>query len=121
MLDADNYPCLKDLERIAKWDILTQGIDGLLALVQENTNWADRQIQQSGKNVIRYVYHTGGWSGNEDVIAALRRNFLFWSMFWEKSTKGGHYYFKIKKRQVFGWSHRRPNSENVQRNVHVFR
>mgnify|MGYP001614515985 FL=1 len=100
MLDENNYPDDKSLKEITDWDILTKGIQGLLDLVYENTNWADRQTYQSGKRVIRYEYHTGGWSGNEDVIYALQKNFLFWSMYWEKTTKGGHYYFKIKLRGV---------------------
>ena len=96
MLDENNYPDEASLEAIKKWGILTQGIDGLLDLIEDNTNWSDRQIERSGKNVIHYAYHTGGWPGNENVIDALRHNFLLWSMFWEKSTRGGHYYFKIK-------------------------
>lgn len=102
MLDSDNYPDEKSLEEIKGWDLLTRGIEGLLDLIEENTNWADRQIERSGKNVIRYVYHTGGWSGNEDVIHAMQHNFLFWSLSWVKSTVGGHYYFKIEKKQ-YGW------------------
>lgn len=96
MLDGDNYPDEKSLEEIKEWDILKQGIQGLLDLVEENTNWADRQICITGKKVIRFEYHTGGWSGNEEVIGALRQNFLFWAMYWEKSVRGGHFYFKIK-------------------------
>ena len=96
MLDENNYPDEASLKQIKEWDILKQGIQGLLDLVYENTNWADRQIEQAGKRVIRYVYHTGGWSGNEDVIDALHHNFLFWGLYWEKTTRGGHYYFKIE-------------------------
>ena len=84
MLDENGYPNEADLEKIKNWDVLASGVDGLLNLIEENTNWADRQIEQSGKNVIRYVYHTGGWSGNEDVIGALMSNGLFWFMFWQK-------------------------------------
>ncbi len=93
MLDENNYPGGKSLQQIKEWDILTQGIDGLLDLVEENTNWADRQIERGSRG--RYVYHTGGWSGNEDVIEALMHNFLFWSLNWRMSRAGGHYYFKI--------------------------
>lgn len=96
MLDENNYPDEASLKEIKEWDFPKQGVEGLLNLIEENTNWADRQIERSGKRVIRYVYHTGGWSGNEDVIDALRHNVMFWSMFWEKSIRGGHYYFKIK-------------------------
>ena len=96
MLDKDHYPDKKSLTQIRKWDIPTQGVQGLLDLVEENTNHPDFSISIKGKKVIRFEYHTGGWSGNEDVISALRRNILFWPLFWEKSTRGGHYYFKIK-------------------------
>lgn len=102
MLDESNYPDKKSLDEIKNWDVLTLGVEGLLDLIEENTNWADRQIERGGKNVIRYVYHTGGWSGNEDVIGAMRHNFLFWSLSWIKSTVGGHFYFKIRKKQ-YGW------------------
>lgn len=94
MLDEDNYPDEASLKEIKEWDILEQGVRGLLDLVKENTNWADRQIYIRGKKVLYFEYHTGGWSGNEDVIDALQRNTLFWWMCWQKSTRGGHYYFK---------------------------
>jgi hypothetical protein len=102
MIDSDGYPEEKDLERIKNWDVLKDGVDGLLELVRENTNWPDRQMGVSGKNVYRMEYHTGGWSGNENVINHLKCNFLFWSLSWVKSTRGGHYYFKINKKQ-YGW------------------
>lgn len=102
VLDYTGYPDEESLKQIKEWDVLAKGVEGLLDLIKDNTNWSDRQIELSGKNVIRYVYHTGGWSGNEDVIEAMRRNFLFWSISWWKSTRGGHYYFKIKKKQ-WGW------------------
>ena len=100
MLDKDNYPDEVSLKEIKEWDILKHGVQGLLDLIEDNTHWKDRQIHQTGKRVIRYEYHTGGWSGNEDVIDALRHNFLFWLMFWEKTTKGGHYYFRIDLRRL---------------------
>ncbi|GAH55057.1 unnamed protein product [marine sediment metagenome] len=100
MLDENHYPDEKSLKEIAEWDILKHGVQGLLDLVEENTNWPDRQIFITGKKVIHFEYHTGGWSGNEDVINALRQNLLFWSVCWEKSTRGGHYYFKIKPIKV---------------------
>lgn len=95
MLDEHNYPDEKSLKKIKEWNVLKQGIQGLLDLVKENTNWSDRQISITGKKAIHFEYHTGGWSGNEDVIHALRQNFVFWSLFWVKSTRGGHHYFKI--------------------------
>lgn len=96
MLDENGYPDEASLKAIEEWDILKQGVQGLLDLVEENTYTPDWSFSVRGKKVLRFEYHTGGWSGNEDVISALRRNILFFAVFWEKSTRGGHYYFKIK-------------------------
>ena len=95
MLDENNYPDEESLKQIKEWDILENGVLGLLDIVKENTKWADRQITHRGKRVVYYTYHTGGWSGNEDVIKALMRNFFFRSLYWEKTERGGHYYFRI--------------------------
>ncbi len=105
MLDADGYPDEASLKEIKEWDILGQGISGLWELVRENTNWGDRQIHISGKRVIRFEYHTGGWSGNEAVIGALQQNLCFFVFFWQKSTRGGHYYFKIEHPEWYGKAH----------------
>lgn len=37
--------------------------------------------------------HTGGWSENEEIIEELQKN-LFWLFCWQKSERGGHYYFE---------------------------
>jgi len=41
------------------------------------------------------IYHisTAGWSGNEEVIASLRDNQVFWLMYWYQERRGGHYIF----------------------------
>lgn len=98
MLDENGYPDTQSLEQIKNWDMGRDGVDGLLALIEQNTRWADRQIQRRGKRVISYHYSTGGWSGNESVIKALRANILFWALCWRKHTAGGHYSFRIEIR-----------------------
>lgn len=42
--------------------------------------------------------HTGGWSGNEEVIEAIKSNIWLagFSMRYEKWNMGGHFYFSIK-------------------------
>jgi hypothetical protein len=40
--------------------------------------------------------HTGGFSINEDYIDILSET-IFWNLFWDKSERGGHYYFTIYK------------------------
>lgn len=49
------------------------------------------------KGKIKLELHTGGWSGNEEVIAAIRSNIYLThcSMRYYKWLSGGHYYFEI--------------------------
>ena len=102
MKDKDGYPDKASLKRIREWDIWKQGIVELLDLITENTQWADRQIRLiTGEGVILFEYHTGGWSGNEDVISVLAQT-TFWFMFWQKSIRGGHYYFEIEHPEWYG-------------------
>lgn len=42
----------------------------------------------------KFELHTGGWSGNEELIETLGKTF-FWFIFWQKSIRGGHYWFEI--------------------------
>lgn len=52
MLDKDNYPDEKSLKEIEQWDILKQGVQGLLDLVEENTHYGDWSFCIKGKHVI---------------------------------------------------------------------
>jgi hypothetical protein len=41
---------------------------------------------------------TGGWSGNESVIWALKENkSFFWTICWVMSKRGGYHEFEIRK------------------------
>jgi hypothetical protein len=48
----------------------------------------------------KLTLHTGGWSGNEDIIRALKNSALkgnyFWTLYWKAHFVGGHYHFEIK-------------------------
>ena len=91
MLDADGYPDEASLERIEKYDLLKEPLDGLLELIRENWNWPDWGFNHDGDIL---ELHTGGWSGNEDVITSVFKN-MFWSLYWESSRRGGHYRFVL--------------------------
>jgi len=56
---------------------------------------ADWGFILSGEEEFTLSLSTGGWSGNEDIIRALKKNFIFWSMYWQMNRRGGHYQFKI--------------------------
>lgn len=39
---------------------------------------------------------TGGWSGNEEVISAMKENTMGWIMTWSSSHRGGKYVFELR-------------------------
>lgn len=109
------YPSEESLEFIEKWDLIDTShkkVHALLDFVEELWKYHDRfcwykslyrkpykLVKPDGtpdKTKYRKLYlSTGGWSGNESIIASLRGNFIFWTMCWEKSVRGGHYWFII--------------------------
>ena len=91
-IDGQKYPTKEDLKRIEEWDF--KDFSGLLDFIEECWWYSDWGFKKKGKKVIWLELHTGGWSGNEDIISAFQSNFICWSMSWLKTVKGGHYYFK---------------------------
>jgi hypothetical protein len=108
------YPTEEELINIELWD-LNEGDDGkypklyaLLDYVKDLWEYSDRfVIGKSRKDKwisnrrIRTLYlSTGGWSGNESIIGALHKNFIFWAMYWYKEQRGGHYWFQIPPKRL---------------------
>ena len=82
-LDSEGYPTEYALEKVK---IMAEPVDYIRS-IWWMPDWgfilSDTEL----------VLHTGGWSGNEDIIEALRLN-----PFWLKLSseyRGGHYYFKL--------------------------
>ena len=85
------YPCCnKELNYIKNFDLTKHSIKELLDFVEPLWNYPDRFVRHYHSMYLS----TGGWSGNEDIVDALHHNFIFWSMYWYKSQRGGHYWFK---------------------------
>lgn len=42
-----------------------------------------------------FAFFTGGWSGNESVIEAMRQNAVGWSLTWQSSHRGGKHVFSV--------------------------
>ena len=96
-LDTSNpdydYPTEHSLRKIRRWDF-ADGYSPLMDYVKSlwwPSGWG---WHQQGRH---YRISTGGWSGNEDVMYALGRNFQFWSQCWKVHRAGGHYAFEIPK------------------------
>lgn len=89
--DADGYPPERALERIAKWPVgREQDLQGLLDFIEEHWWEADWGFRRDDS---RLELHTLGWSGNESILGALKKNFIFWGLYWKRHDVGGHYYF----------------------------
>jgi hypothetical protein len=100
----------EDLNYIKQFDVFKKDVRELLEHIQSLWIYNDYCIIK-GKNVIRFELHTGGWSDHEEIIETLMKNNMFWFMYWEKSTRGGHYYFKIDTRKFIAV---RKNREIIQ-------
>lgn len=83
------YPTEEELERIRTWPA-TDHL-GLMEYVESLWEYPDF-FNRDGHN---WLVSTGGWSGNEDIIDAMRENTIFWSLRWYSSRRGGHYQFIV--------------------------
>ena len=93
-----DYPTDEDLKFIKDFDIVkthpNKMVDHLEA-IWWTPSWGFKKVEMPDKS-IELELHTGGWSGNEEIIGTLMDT-MFWDVYWEKSLKGGHYYFKVYK------------------------
>ena len=97
------YPDMNNLEKVKTWNFSSQSDDAFEKSVEEFIefietiwhwpDWGFSYSKQKKSGAWRLALHTGGWSGNESIMAALQGNFIFWSMFWKLTRRGGHYYF----------------------------
>lgn len=88
-LDEDGYPTDEALEFIESYDITKDDPNGLIKFIEDIWYFGDWGFKRDGDKL---ELHTGGWSGNESIIYSLQKNF-FWTLFWDTSQRGGHYFF----------------------------
>jgi hypothetical protein len=103
-MTPEGYPDDQELELIEKWDAIND-TEGLLSFIEPRWVHGRWDLQKTNIGDIYLEVSTGGWSGNEDIIEALQRNFVFWSMYWHTHIRGGRYTFLILLSQSKG-----PNS-----------
>ena len=96
-----DYPDDDDLAALAAMDPLVHKGDAILNRAAELwcTDYgrvdAD-QIQTYGSR--RWTFITGGWSGNDDIIAALDKIQLFNMLYWFSSERGGKHVYEVRFR-----------------------
>ena len=103
--DEEGYPTNAALELVENWHWtdckgLLEFIEGIWHMRSWGWNEVDASelspddddYNESGGTLL--FVSTAGWSGNESIIGAFRRNEMAWHLCWIQSRRGGHYIFK---------------------------
>jgi len=93
MPDQDGYPTEEELEFIKNYDIVNSSLENMFVHIKSIWRWSNLVKFVDG----RWYISTGGWSGNEDIIGAMKQNTTFWLLYWEQSRRGGHYIFSKQR------------------------
>lgn len=103
--DRDGYPTDETLDAITKWP--TSDLTGLFEFltaawspngrISNELDEHEREVANlPGDNtIVRLV--TGGWSGNESLLAALEQNTVAYWMTWRLSARGGLHIFEVRR------------------------
>ena len=92
--DDDGYPTDETVLWIQEWRP-GRGQTWYDLFAQIEPIWKYSSVGYWTQEDGEYRISTAGWSGNEQIIEALQQNLLFWVMCWHKSTRGGHYVFRV--------------------------
>jgi len=103
-MEEIKYPTEEELKIIENWDFntnFTEEIPKFLTFIKDlwwmsDWGWTEKKEEENGNNVTNLYLSTGGWSGNEDLIDAMKNTF-FWKFCWKQHRRGGHYIFEILK------------------------
>lgn len=102
--DRDGYPTDETLERIAAWPIETMR-DAADAMDfagrawsypdywECEPRWDDPEWSDHPRRV--YRFSTGGWSGNESIVAAIEGNTMLQMLGAYSWRRGGHYEYRF--------------------------
>lgn len=93
------YPLKSQLNKIKNWEGDCLRLAEYVASLWYYPNRIKfyRGKDSLGRPIKKLYLSTGGWSGNEELIGALRENRCFWMLCWEQSKRGGHYWFKLPR------------------------
>ena len=101
-----DYPSQFDLKAIQEWDCTNN--KGLLELAEfvvgewhfnEYARLSRRIKDSEGEYYRKLELSTCGWSGNEDIISALYKNFIWWSMCFYSQHRS-HFVFRIYENRI---------------------
>ena len=93
---TDGYPDDEDLDYLKNSSF--EGLKSFeeIKILFEATGYSNCRIERdTGKWVL--TLSTGGWSGCEEMIGALMRNFVWWGKHWYSTQRGGLYIFECEE------------------------
>ena len=86
------YPTEPELDKIREWPHTDPlGWLDFIRSVWGWENWGWHRTQR------RLYFSTGGWSGNEDIIGAMRDNWILWHLGFTLHRRGGHFVFDLTR------------------------
>ena len=90
-MDEHGYPNEHELELVSSYPAknTNESLRHFMEFIEPM--WSKYGSIHEENNV--YTLVTGGWSGNEDIIMAMKQNYLLWMFFWQSSTRGGKHVF----------------------------
>lgn len=90
-LDEDGYPTEYTLNVIRNWPIRTdEDLAAIMSYIKQIWYCPNRMTNEG----LHYTLVTSGWSGNEDIIGAMRDNVMLHILYWYTSRRGGHHEYK---------------------------
>ena len=89
--DIDGYPTDEALSIIENWSHKDHYLELMEFIADYFNSGYGRCEYRDIDNTWEVV--TGGWSGNEEIISALKKNTMFWLTCWKISKRGGYYEF----------------------------
>lgn len=99
LLNEEGYPTQEYLNFIKNYHPEKISIKTFVETISKGWNHRDWgfKLGRKYKGIRKLELHTGGWSGNEDVIEAIIENIYLthFSMKYKMWRTGGHYYFEV--------------------------
>lgn len=101
-LDEDGYPTEAACLKLEQWP--WEDIRGWFAYARSLWHHAEygwhetteAHASKPGEIVDRIEVSTVGWSGNETLIRAMKKNPFLWQTSWVQARRGGHYVFELE-------------------------
>jgi len=106
--DSDGYPTDETLDAISEWDF--NDFPALMEFVEaawSDYGWFCNHDEIDGPKLVGiqdrdeddghwWQCATGGWSGNESLVAALDANTMFAALCWQASIRGGYHEWHVR-------------------------